>query len=457
MRRFFAVVLALATTGACASRATRSVALYEAGDYAGAARAADEGLARHPGDDDLWRMRIRAALAQGDAAAVAKGYAAYQQQRGDHDNELLRDLSIATLGQALASPSAKLKVSAIQAVQAAEIEALAEQVTERMGDDDDRVAAAAAVAVLRAHPQAPQVAADMLRSEDPEARRIAIDGIAKKVGKLAAVDLEKAAADMDPRVRRAAIRWLGMIKDNNAVTVLTRRMKDPDEAVRAASASALAQIGVGNLEAFGKQALADRALAVRLAGIELYEAAKRTDLLAQIAQSEPDPMVATEASIAAKRPDLAATAIERALTDERWTIRAGAANFVVRALGTDRGVAIARRLLADKELGVRLAAARVLAHGGDQAGAAVVFAEALASEDFMLQAASDLAAQKDPRGIAALDAAVRDPKRSVDARAAAAAAHRGARQVTPGLVAALSDSSGVVRVEAAATLVMLAK
>lgn len=455
MRRFFAVVLAL--SGACASRATRSVALYEAGDYAGAARAAEEGLARHPGDDDLWRMRIRAALAQGDAANVANNYAAYHQQRGDQDNELIRDLSVATLGQALASPSAKLKISAIQAVQAAELEALAEQVTELMGDDDDRVAAAAAVAVLRAHPQAPQVAADMLRSEDPEARRIAIEGIAKKVGKLAAVDLEKAAADADPRVRRAAIRWLGMIKDKDAVTVLTRRMKDPDEAVRAASASSLAQIGVGNLEAFGKQALADRALAVRLAGIELLEAAKRSDVLAQLAQTEPDPMVATEAAIAANRPDLAGKAIDRALTDERWTIRAGAANLVVRALGMDRGVAVARRLLADKELGVRLAAARVLAHGGDKPGAAVVFAEGLTSEDFMLQAASDLAAQNDARGIAALDAAVRDPKRSVDARAAAAAAHRGARQVTPGLVAALADASGVVRVEAAATLVMLAK
>lgn len=457
MRRFFAVVLALSTTGACASRAGTSVALYEAGDYAGAARAADEGLARHPGDDDLWRMRIRAALAQGDAGSVAKSVAAYRQQRGGHDNELLRDLSVATLGQALASPSVKLKVSAIQAVQAAEIEALAEAVTARMGDDDERVVAAAAVAVLRAHPQAPQIAGEMLRSEDPEARRIAIEGIAKKVGTLAAVDLQKAAADVDSRVRRAAIRWLGMLKDKGAISVLTRRMKDPDEAVRAAAATSIAQIGVGNLAAFGKQALADRALAVRLAGIELYEAANRMDVLAQLAETDPDPMVATEAAIAAKRPDLAATAIDRALTDERWTIRAGAANLAVRAIGTERGVAIARRLLADKELGVRLAAARVLAHGGDKPGAAVVFAEALGSEDFMLQAASDLAAQNDPRGIAALDAAVRDPGRSVEARAAAAAAHRGARQVTPGLVAALADSSGVVRVEAAATLVMLAK
>ena len=168
-------------------------------------------------------------------------------------------------------------------------------------------------------------------------------------------------------------------------------------------------------------------------------------------------MVAAEAAIAAARPDLAGGAIDRALTDERWTIRAGAANLVVRALGTAKGVETARRLLADKELGVRLAAARVLAHGGDKPGAAAVFAEALASADFVLQAASDLAAQGDARGVAALDAAVRDTTHTADARAAAAAAHRGARRVTPGLIAALADPSGVVRVEAAAVLVMLAK
>jgi hypothetical protein len=33
---------------------------------AGAAKAADEGLANHPDDDGLWQMRIRAALALGD-------------------------------------------------------------------------------------------------------------------------------------------------------------------------------------------------------------------------------------------------------------------------------------------------------------------------------------------------------------------------------------------------------
>src|SRR5260370_5655688 len=101
------VVFALA---ACASRAKPVVALYEAGDYAGAVREAERGLAAHPSDRDLWGMRIRAALALGDRDALATAYRAYRGHRGGDDRALLRDLAIATLGQALASPSARLKV-----------------------------------------------------------------------------------------------------------------------------------------------------------------------------------------------------------------------------------------------------------------------------------------------------------------------------------------------------------
>lgn len=451
-----AATLLLSLAG-CVNHAKHSVALYEAGDYAGAARAADEGLTSHPNDDGLWQMRVRAALAQGDAEGVAKAYASYLAHREGDDHELVRDLAIATLGQMLASPSVKLKVAAIEAVAAAELQELADQVAERMSDDDDRVAAAAAVAVLRAYPQAPGLAAEMLRSEDPEARRIALEGVAKKVGKLAAADLEKAATDPDPRVRRAAARWLGQIKDPDAVAVLTRHLKDPDEAVRAASASALARIGLGNLEALGTQALKDPALAVQLAAIELIAAAHRPDRLVTIAETFPDPMVAAEAAIAAERRDLATKAVDKAVADDRWTIRAGAANLAVRALGKAEAIALARKLVGDKELGVRLAAARVLAHGGDQPAAAAVFAEALGTPEFAMSAAGDLAAQGDARGLAALDAAVRDPGRTADQRSAAVAAHRGAHRITPGLVAALADVSAVVRVEAAAALVLLAK
>jgi HEAT repeat protein len=431
--------------------------LYETGDYAGAARTADRELAAHPGDEGLWQMRIRAALAQGDAAGVEKAYAAYRGQLGgDDDKALLEDLATATLRQALASPSVKLKLAAIDAVAAAELQALAEQVAERMTDDDDRVVAAAAIAVMRGYPDAPQAAGEMLRSEDAEARRIAVDGIGKKVGKLALADLEKAGNDGDARVRRAAVRWLGELKDTAAVELLTQRLHDPDDGVRAAAASALARVGLGNLAELGQLAVGDRALAVRIAGIALLVAAHRPDLLAPLA-NDPDAIVAAEAAIARGGGAPAIQAIQRAARAPAWTVRAGAANLAVRGLGTPAAVGLARTLATDPELGVRLAAARVLAHAGDRAAAAAIFAAALGDADHGLEAAIDLAAQDDPRGTQALGERVRDPAHGPAARAAAAAGHRAARRITPGLVAALADDSAAVRVEAAGAIAILAK
>lgn len=457
MRRL-ALALALLSSVSCANRAKRSIDLYDSGDYAGAARAADEGLASHPGDDGLWAMKVRASVALGDGDAIARAYDQYAAQRGDDDKELLRELATATLGQALASPSAKMKIAAIEAIERIEIHSLTDQVAERMGDDDDRVAAAAAVAVLRGMPGAPQVADDLLRSENAEARRIAVDGVGRKVGKLAATDLVKAADDSDPRVRRAAIRWLGMIKEVDAVEVLTRRLRDPDDSVRAASASALARIGIGNLAAFAKQALADRSLAVRLAGIELLAAAKAdTDLV--VLTDDKDAMIGLQAAIAlkSKRPELADKAVARAIAADEWTIRAGAANLLVTAVGRDAARPYATKLAGDSELGVRLAAARVLAQLDDREGARRIFASALDSADYGVQAAADLAALGDKAGTQVLSAAVRDPKRTPEQRVAAASAHRTAHRVTGGLVAALADADGLVRVEAAAVLGTLAK
>lgn len=447
----------LAPAAGCANRAKTSVALYESGDYAGAARAAEAGLAAHPDDRGLWQMRIRAALALGDSAGVARAYAAYRATLDDDDRELLRDVAEATLRQALASPSAKLKLVAIDAVARAELQSLAEQVAERMEDQDDRVVAAAAVAILRGFPQAPEVADQMLRSEDPEARRIAVDGVGKKVGKLASTDLIKAAAtDPDPRVRAAAIRWLGQLRERDALDTLRRNLRHPDDAVRAAAVTALARLNLGDLALVAKQALADKSLAVRLAAIDALVAAKLAPELAILAQSDPEPMVAVEAAIAIRSEDLAARALERAAATDRWNDRAAAANIATRAVGKTAALALARRLVTDAEVGVRLAAARVLAYHGDHAAAAAVFVPALEG-DHAIAAATELARLGDERGLTALDRAVRDDRRSPDARAEAAAAHLQANRVTAGLVAALADSSGLVRVEAAAALALMTK
>jgi len=452
------LALALLAPAACANRAKQSVAFYESGDYAGASRAADDGLAQHPDDEDLWGMKIRSALALGDGDALAKAYAGYMAHRGEDDKELLRDLAQATIAQALASPSVKLKIEAIEAIAALELNDLADAVAAKMDDQDDRVAAAAAVAVLKGFPDAPRVADEMLHSDVSEARRIAVEGIGKKVGKLALSDLEKAAADRDHTVRRAAIYWLGALKDKDAVEVLTKRMKDPDEAVRAAAAQALAKIGIGNLEAYAKQALGDHALSVRMAGVDLLPAAKRDSELVTLTDDK-DPMVALSAAIAVKssRPELAPKAIDRALTAEEWTVRAGAANMLGMAVDKATAKSYAQKLVGDSSVGVRLAAARVLLHQGDRTAATPIFTAALTDADFGLQAAVDLASFDNHEGVDALSAATRDMAKTPEQRAAAASAHRSAHHVTPGLVAALADPNGLVRIEAAATLGALAK
>jgi HEAT repeat protein len=469
MRRFAVLLTVL---GACADYAKPSVSLYEAGDYAGAARAADTGLAAHPDNDALWAMRVRSALAIGDAAGVAKAYAAYVAQRGDDDASLLHGLALATLDQALASPSAKLKMIAIETIEHLELQPLADAVANALGDGDDRVAATAAIAVLHAYPQAPQVADAMLKSENPEARRIVITGLARKAGAIVDSELEAAANDPDPRVRRAAITGLGTLGDKNAVAVLARRLGDPDESVRASAASSLAQIGIGDLAAFAKTALADKAVAVRVGGVELLGAAEQRDALTALA-NDPDPIVALQAVIeieelgapigkhgrehVAPHTGAGDAVARRALGSPRWEVRAGLANMLDQVVARDTARALAEQLSKDSEPRVALAAARVLERDGGRDEAIAVFRAQLAGPE-ATEAAADLAAlDGDPDALAKLDALARDPSRTPEQRAEAVDAHRTARHITPGLVAALADANGIVRVEAASVLAGLAK
>src|ERR1700742_2071934 len=248
--------LALLLLAACGGHAKQSITLYDKGDYAGSLRAADKGLSAYPDDSALWGMRVRAALALGDGAGVAKAYGDYVAKRGDDDHDLLRDLSEATLWQALSSPSVKLKMRAIETVEDLEISSLADDVAKQLGDDDDRVQATAAVAVLHGFKQALEVADAMLHSENAEARRIALEGVAKKIKKLAIVDIENAANDSDAKVRAIAVRWLGEYKDKDAVEVCTKRLHDRDEGVRAAAVVAVAQIGLGGTAGAAKVAIA---------------------------------------------------------------------------------------------------------------------------------------------------------------------------------------------------------
>ena len=435
------LILSLFVLAACGPSAgvKRAQTLLDRGDYRGAATAADEELGKTPGDAQLTRIRIRAALGMGDARDAVARYRTWRTSRGEEDLAALRTMAMTTLWQGLTSPSAQVQVQAIRAIERLEIEAFAHDVGERMGDDDDVVAAAAAIAVLRAFPQAPDVATDMLKSPDPLARAIAVEGIGRKVGKHAADDLRFAAVDTDPRVRAAAAMAIAGLADPRDTDRLTELATDKSPDVRVVALRALARGKRGDLGALAQQALGDAALGVRLAAAR--------DLLAH-----EDAMVAAYAARALKDPQAGAAAVDRALAHEDWTIRAGAVNLMEVALGKEAARTRADKAAGDPAVAVQIAAARLLAYLGDKPRAVSIYAAALATAEphDKVGAAAELARLGDERGTAALEdlAASDDP----DVRRSIITAHRAARVITPGLWGALADDDAGNRIEAAAAL-----
>src|SRR5688500_13987459 len=108
---------------------------------------------------------MRTALGSGDARRAVELYGSWRDKRGDDDPDALRMLATTTLWQGLRASSPAIKTQSIQAIERLEIEALSSDVAELVTSEDDLVAAAAASALLRVHPSAPQVLTDLLKSE----------------------------------------------------------------------------------------------------------------------------------------------------------------------------------------------------------------------------------------------------------------------------------------------------
>ncbi len=434
--------------------AKRAQTLLDRGDYQGAARVADEELTRAPADAHLQRIRIRAALGLGDAAAAVAHYRAWRQTQGSDDLAALRTMALTTLWQGLTSPSAQVQVQAIRAIERHEIEDFARDVAERMGDDDDVVVAAAAVAVLRAFPQAPAVATEMLSSPDPQARAIAVEGIGRKVGKRAAAELRAAAVDPDPRVRSAAVAAIGALADPADTGRLTELATDASSEVRGAALRALARGKRGDHGALATAALADASLGVRLAAIDLLVASRGKPAAATLL-GHADPMVAAYAARAAGDRAAAGPVLDRALADPDPSVRAGAVNLLEAALGKDGARPRATVAARDPDVAVRVSAARVLAYLGDPTAAIFIYAAVLASpvESDQIGAAAELAHLGDERGPIAL--ARLAASKSPAVRRQVVTAHLAARVITPGLWEALADDQAAIRIDAAATLIAL--
>jgi HEAT repeat protein len=450
-----AAAVSLVALAACGPSAgvKRAQDLLDRGDYPGAAQAADAELATAPGNATLHRIRLRATLGMGDARGAVEHYRGW---RGDEGEDLgsLRTMAMTTLWQGLRSPAAPVRLQTIRAIERLELQAFAHDVGERMGDDDDAVAAAAAVAVLRAFPQAADVAIEMLRSEDPAARAIVIEGIGRKVGKRAADDLRAALTDRDARVRAAAVSAVGRLADPADTDDLALLAADASGEVRAAAVRALAQGKRGPQDGVVDRALADESLAVRLAAVDLAVAGSGA-AAARALLAHRDPMVAAQAARAAGDPAAAAPVIDRALADADPSTRVGAIGLAQAALGKAGALPRLRAAIADPSPAVRMAAARGLAYAGERAPALVALGEIATGADphAAVDAAAELVRLGDDRGRPVLErlAASEDP----DVRRAVVLAHQAARVITSGLWVALADDVPAIRIDAAAALVAL--
>jgi len=458
------VALLAASVTACGSAppgARRAEKLLQRGDYEAAERTADDELSRFPKHPTLWRIKIQAAMGRGDNAQATKAYATWRNLRGADDRSMLRTMAKTTLWQALRTPSARINAKSIRIIERLEIEALAKEVAEKILDDNDLVAAAASVALLRSNPAAPRVATDLLVSDDPEARAIVVEGIGRKIGERARADLLPALADPDARVRRAAVIAIGAMKsDADTARLQAIAAGDPEGTVRAAALHALAEGERKDVSQAAERALTDSYLGARLAAVSLLARGGKAAVpeLERLASSD-DLFVALRAAVALHKaggPSRLAP-VERALAAEPWGVRVAA---IAALLELADGRTARERLvplLRDERAEVRIAAARaLLGFGPDEHAAGVLVAELGSdNESVRLSAAIELARLRDARGVQALAQLIRSAEPST--RSAAVRAHLQAQRITPELVAALADVSGEVRLDAAETLLQLTK
>ena len=457
-----AAALLLAGCAGASPDARRAGRLLARGDHAGAERAADEGLARAPRDAALWRIKMRAALAAGDARRAVAHYDSWRELRGEDDPEALRLLARTTLWQGLHAGTPPVQTRAVQAVERLRLEELSPDVAELVTSEDDRVAAAAGSALLAVHPSAPRVMVDLLRSEDVEARAIAVDGIGRKAGYHARADLVPMLGDPAPRVRRAAIGAVaGFAEDEELERLAAMARDDADGTVRAAALRAIARRSPEGRVELARAALADAHPGARRAAVELLVrdgSDEARAVLAQVAAGD-DVSLALAAAGARLRGGFGGEAdlavFDRALADPRWNARAAALN-ASGAAPRELALRLAGRAIIDPRAEVRLAAARVLLRlDTAEERARQELAAALAAADLhvRIDAATDLVRMGDPRGAEVLAELAGHEAAAV--RGGAVRAHASARRITPGLVRALADPDPLLRLVAAELLVEL--
>ncbi|MCG8421512.1 MAG: HEAT repeat domain-containing protein [Proteobacteria bacterium] len=433
--------------------------LFDRGDYRAAERAADHALARQPGDAALWRLKIIATLRTGDSARAVALYMKWHRLRRHYDGEALRAMAVSTLWRGLGDGSPGVRARAVRLSGRLGAGELSNAVRARLRDSSDRVAAAAAFALVTRHADAKTRALELLSSADSGAR---VDAI-RALGRIGSADIwrhvEALSNDADPRVRRAAVMVLRQHRVPGRLSRLVHIARaDSHGSVRTAALRAL--IGVERAIALssGRRATADPYMGARLAGVALvahWPDEHRSELAGLAASS--DPYVALHAAVALRKAggDAPVQAVQLALGQRSWTVRVTAVNLLAELLPRQTALSFATELLGDPRAEVRLASARVLVGMGQRDRAAEVIAQLLDSPraEMRVRAAAALVRMGDERGYRAVTELSRSSRAAT--RQAAVQVHRHMDRPTLPLVSALGDRAIEVRIEAAAVLIAL--
>jgi HEAT repeat protein len=309
----------------------------------------------------------------------------------------------------------------------------------RLVDADAVVRATAAAALATDVEAARAVLRQALSAPEPAARVAALDGVAPLAdgGELAA----RAAGDPDEAVRARAAWILAGMK---AAELVERLAADAAAGVRAEALRALSSFEPQRAAQLAEPLLADPSLAVRLSALSALARCGDRGRLLSLAGAA-DRWVALRAAVQLK-DDAALAAVEKAAADPQASLRVAAVN-AAGELG-ERGRKLAITLLADRDLEVRLAAARAVLSTGGEETARRVLQSALRTPR-RLEAADELARMGDADGRRALAEASHDAD-AATRRAAVAAL--GALSPAPELEGALADPDAGVRLAAARAL-----
>ena len=351
------------------------------------------------------RREVDPALLHGDVRAAV----AASQKLGGLDDRRLRVAAETVVWTALQSPDAEQRVRAARVALSVEAPALDREMPRRLIDSDPRVRALAAVLLAPQAPEARQVLAAALKSSDPAARLIALDGIGY-LDDLPAL-LTRLANDADPQVRARVASELGARNPRELVETLLRKLlSDGDAGVRAAAIRAVGVRGDRALSAEVERALEDPSLGTRLAALSAITRFGTSASRLAALGSGADHYLALRAAVQLHRLgklEQALAAVPTAAADRRPEVRAAAMN-AAGELGP-AGAALALPLLRDPDREVRFAAARALIAAGQPAAALPFLIAAVSTQPalpFALDAADELARLGNPLGRATLERAL---------------------------------------------------